>query len=348
MILEKAQYQIVKTGRTLYYLVAYVEKTFNSRHRGVLEVKPKQLRYFNLLVVIIIMMLISPFVNKAPYLRLLNNIVLTMVLLSAVYTVKKQRWTVIVGLFLGIPWVLSAWIHFVNPSILHPALLALFSMLFDAYVILILLRHIIKSRKITADIIYGSVSVYILLGVFYTSLYIFLEAVSPAPLFEYAMTRPGEVFDEAERIFYFSFVTLTTLGYGDIRPIAQVTRTCAVIEAMTGVLYSAVLIGRLIGLYVAQASNMGLAAEAASKAAAAASAAADAVIAEDSTKAVAAAASASRAASDAAAAIEEARAENEDDNDDDGDDDDKNDNENDGKDKDDNDDRDSKDPGTNR
>ena len=86
--------------------------------------KFKKLRYLNLLVVIVIMMILSPFVSRSPYLRMTNNIVLILVLLSVVNTVKKQRWAFMIGLMLGIPWVLAAWIHLIHPAAIHPAILA--------------------------------------------------------------------------------------------------------------------------------------------------------------------------------------------------------------------------------
>jgi len=284
-------------------------------------VKFRHLRYLNLLVVIIVMMIVSPFVSRSPYLRMFNNVVLSLVLLAVVYTVKKQRRTFILGLCLGIPWVLLAWVHLFDQRALHPAVLALSSMVFDGYVIFVLLRHIIRSRKVTADILYGAVSVYILLGVFFTSLYLFLDALIQAPLFEYVGSGASTIYAESSRIFYFSFVTLTTLGYGDIRPISDITRTFAVIEAMTGVLYSAALIGRLIGMYVAQSRGSVDAAEAASMAATAAAAAADAAATDDKTVAAAAAETASQAAADAVVAAEAAKADTGGDGEDDGEDD---------------------------
>ena len=280
---------------------------------GVLTVKLKKLRYLNLLVVIVIMMILSPFTARAPYLRMLSNIVFTLVLLSVVYTVKQNKKIFIAGLVLGIPWVLAAWMHLLNPVAVDPAILALTSIVFDGYIIFVLLRHIIRTNEITADIIYGAVSVYILLGIFFTSIYMFFDAITQTPLFAYAGADLAVESIETSKLFYFSFVTLTTLGYGDIRPIADLSRTFAVIEAMTGVFYSAALIGRLIGLYVAQNSKSEAAAEAASKAAAAAAAAAEAVVAENSTEAAAAAETASQAAADAAVAAEAAKCSGDDD-----------------------------------
>ncbi len=198
------------------------------------------------------MMVISPFTARSPALRMVNNIVLTLVLLSVVYTVKKQKAAFLLGLVLGIPWVLLSWLHLIDSVTFPPGTLSLMSMIFDGYIIYILLRHIIRSKRITADILYGAVSVYILLGIFFASLYLFFDAITPAELFVFAGAGNTGVPVDGPGMFYFSFVTLTTLGYGDIQPVADISKMFAILEAMTGVLYSAALIGRLIGLYVAQ------------------------------------------------------------------------------------------------
>ncbi len=275
--------------------------------------KFRKTRYLNLLVVVVVMMFLLPFTSRTPMLRMSGNIILTLVLLSAVYTVKKQRRTFIAGLILCIPSVVTSWMYLISPMAIHPAVHSAATMVFDGYIIYILLHHIIRAKKVTADIIYGAFSIYILLGVFFTTLYLFLDGVTTAHLFKYTGVEPGTILIEDSKIFYFSFVTLTTLGYGDIQPIADSSRTIAVIEAMVGVLYSAALIGRLIGLYVAQSDKSEAAAEAASKAAAAASAAADAAATNDLDVAVAAAKTASRAAADAAEAAESAKSDSDED-----------------------------------
>jgi len=212
----------------------------------------RNLRYLNLLIVIIVMMMISPLVSKSPVLRLVNNLVFTWVLLSVVYTVRDQKKFFIVGLVLGIPWVLSAWLYMFSPALIHPSVFAFISTAFFGYVILILLRHIIRTERVTADILYGAFSVYILLGLFFMSFNSFLDAVTPA--YMYAYSGSGNPV-KADGLFYFSFVTLTTLGYGDIVPVQLASRTSAIMEAMVGVFYTGALIGRLVGLYVAQAGT---------------------------------------------------------------------------------------------
>lgn len=251
----EAQYPIVSFKGTLYYRRTAGSRGFDHIQAGAVIVRFRKFRYLNLLVVIIAMMVVSPFTARSPVLRLANNIVLTLVLISVINTVKRQRATLLIGLILGIPWVLIAWLNLLESIPIPPSISSVTSMVFYGYIIFVLLRHIIRSKRITADILYGAVSVYILLGVFFAAFYFFLDAITPTELFIYAGdAATGSPLDGAG-IFYFSFVTLTTLGYGDIQPVADVSRIFAVIEAMTGVLYSAALIGRLIGLYVAQSGR---------------------------------------------------------------------------------------------
>ena len=64
------------------------------------------------------------------------------------------------------------------------------------------------------------------------------------------MGRPGPL--AWDDFMYYSFVTLTTLGYGDITPLTQTTRSLAILEAITGVFYTTVLVARLVGVYLVQ------------------------------------------------------------------------------------------------
>jgi len=142
-------------------------------------VQLRKLRYLNLLVAIIAMMIISPFTARSPALRMVNNIVLILVLISVFNTVRRQRVIFLIGLVLGVPWVVLSWLHLIDFITVPPTVLSVTSMIFNGYIIFVLLRHIIRSKRVTADILYGAVSVYIILGIFFASLYSFLDAVTP-------------------------------------------------------------------------------------------------------------------------------------------------------------------------
>jgi hypothetical protein len=106
---------------------------------------------------------------------------------------------------------------------------------------------VIEPGAITLDRLVGAVCIYLLLGVVWTLLFALLELVAPGS-FHYAGRQAG---DPIEHLLYYSFVTLTTLGYGDVAPVHAVARTLAYLEAVVGQLYIALLIASLVGRYLA-------------------------------------------------------------------------------------------------
>ena len=112
------------------------------------------------------------------------------------------------------------------------------------------IRFAMRSTKIDAEHIYAALSAYLIAGIFFGVLYHAVEGVWPGS-FNIAGAR-GEfpLFDA----IYFSFVTLATLGYGDLVPVSEVARGLAIIEAISGQLFLAVMIARLVGSY-AQATG---------------------------------------------------------------------------------------------
>ena len=116
--------------------------------------------------------------------------------------------------------------------------------LFFGFTTAVLLYHVLADREVTADTLYGAVCVYLLSGVMWASLYGLVELLQPHAF----QASSGQGVTRSDLLF-FSFVTLTTLGYGDITPVTSPARSLAVVEAVFGVLYNALLIARLVGLY---------------------------------------------------------------------------------------------------
>jgi hypothetical protein len=105
-------------------------------------------------------------------------------------------------------------------------------------------KDLINSKTINNNMVSGSVAIYLLIGVFWCELYIALLLMDGQAFSNIA------ILDESLKLemLYFSFVTLTTLGYGDIVPVSTTARFWSVTEAMIGVLFLAVLIGRIVSL----------------------------------------------------------------------------------------------------
>lgn len=124
-------------------------------------------------------------------------------------------------------------------------LLAAADLVFIGLVPWIVLRKALRIRPIGPNAILAAIYSYLLLGVVFAYLYAFFGAASP-----------GAFAGDAERglgaYLYLSLVTLTTLGYGDITPTLPFARNLAALEAVTGQLYLAITVARLVGLYQAQ------------------------------------------------------------------------------------------------
>jgi polyferredoxin len=106
-----------------------------------------------------------------------------------------------------------------------------------------------QRHRVNHDVIWAAVNVYLLLGLVWSYGYEFLELANPQ-----SFTGPDPNLNRDD-FFYFSYVTLATLGYGDIVPATRPARAMAIFEALTGQLYLAILIARLVGAYVAKVDS---------------------------------------------------------------------------------------------
>src|SRR5262249_16444355 len=118
-----------------------------------------------------------------------------------------------------------------------------------------ILRAIHKEASVSADAIYGALCGYLLVGAAFGHLYCLTEALNPGSFRGSEQFSTQLEMDDRHHfmLIYFSFVTLTSVGYGDITPGSGIVRSLAVVEAMMGQFYIAVLIGELIGKRVSQA-----------------------------------------------------------------------------------------------
>ena len=108
--------------------------------------------------------------------------------------------------------------------------------------------------RITTDRTAGAISVYLLLGLLWSMAYGLISAADPdafSGLEPFSLDQPGAQQD----FIYFSFVTLTTLGYGDMSPVSQLAKTLAWAEAIFGQLFLAVTIARLVSLEISHKEN---------------------------------------------------------------------------------------------
>ena len=207
-------------------------------------------RHLFLLIALLFIFILSPFVLPFYYGPTIMNVVGAVVLLSATYAVSGRRLFLIIAVTLSTLsifmtfWLAAAPTHRVI-IVAHTSVVLLIG--FFAVVILV---SVLRGGKVTADKIYGAVCAYLLLGYAWAFAYSVIEEVQPGSLTSLTSTTPRDIVDRVMQLRYFSFVTLATVGYGDIVPRTPLARTMALLEAMVGQFYLVALIGRLVGLHI--------------------------------------------------------------------------------------------------
>ena len=122
--------------------------------------------------------------------------------------------------------------------------------LFLFLVALTILHDLFKSKRVTGDTLAGAVCVYLLIGLIWSYLYLLTEIAAPG---SFTFTQGDArlqlwVSKEFYSFFYFSLVTMTTVGYGDMSPVSTGARTLATMEGILGQVYLTILVARLVGM----------------------------------------------------------------------------------------------------
>lgn len=177
------------------------------------------------------------------------------VLSAAVLSISRGRKWKMLAIILGLPAVI---LWAIPPSFAGESLRIvrhLYAAGFLVYAISSILRLIFTSKQVTLNLLCASLCVYLLLGIAWGLAY---SAASVVNVNSFKFTPGAGDMPTAMRMdgrhsieaIYFSFTTMTTLGYGDIVPTTPITRMLAVLEAIVGQLYLAVLVARLVGLHI--------------------------------------------------------------------------------------------------
>lgn len=216
-------------------------------------------RYAYLLMALLAMLVATPLLTVFENDRFWGGVVFSGVLVFATSAIAGSRSMLIIGVSLAVPAVLLNMIsiratHLWVVVLTHVAIIA-----FLTWTGLALLSSVLRGRQVSVETINGSLCVYLLMGVGGAFVYSLLESVHPGA---FAFPPDGETFDAHHhgrgyaRMLYFSFVTLTTVGYGDITPRLPLARSLATLHGVTGQFYLTVLVARLVGLHIAHSVGM--------------------------------------------------------------------------------------------
>jgi len=204
-----------------------------------------------LLVILVFYSIAAPFFIDFFQANFLTNFFFLIVLLSAVFAVSsKKEHFILILIISGLRIVLFCYTLFVSSENLLIIDIIL-QIIFFACLIFIIGGYFYKYESVSRNTISAALICYILLVLLWSDLYFLVELKFPN-----SFTVAHEAIKASPAILgYFSFVTITTLGYGDISPVSPQARNLAVFEAFVGQMYVAVLIARLVAIHTAQVSE---------------------------------------------------------------------------------------------
>jgi voltage-gated potassium channel len=192
--------------------------------------------------------------------KLIIAVFFSIMVLAAVNSVNDNRRSLLAVLLLAVPAVLLHIVGLFTDRIDILALRYCLTIAVLGYTIAVILRFLFVPQRVNTNLICGSLCAYLLLGILWANIFSLIDLVEPGS-FRFTMSadteKPVMQFDggEATLAIYYSFVTLTTLGYGDIIPQSAPARLLAALEALMGQIYLAVLVARLVGLHVAHTTS---------------------------------------------------------------------------------------------
>jgi hypothetical protein len=199
-----------------------------------------------LLAVLLILIVGNPFFDRYP---LVLSALTAGGVLIAVNAVGQGRQALIVAVLLGAPtflfYLADIAVHLEERVLVAGLVL---SGAFFLYVAVVLFRHIFSAQVVGADVLLAAVCIYLLLCFAWASAYAVIEVLEAGSAF--SINYSGDV--RLYHFIYYSFVTMTTLGYGDIAPQTPVAQSLAILQALAGVFYMGIMMARLIALYATE------------------------------------------------------------------------------------------------
>jgi hypothetical protein len=199
----------------------------------------------NLLFFLLLYIVGSPFLAPYPSVTILAHVSLSVTLFVAVIAVRKHQEQRSIAFFLLPPLLVLYWLGLYD--VVHLSRLGsyLLFVVYFGFLIHSYAMQLIHVQKLTINVLYGALCLYLIIGLFWGSLYTMLYELNPDSysgiLLDNAQNNPHHIFN------YFSIVTLTTLGYGDITPQTLGAGALCQMEAIVGQFFTAVIVAWLVG-----------------------------------------------------------------------------------------------------
>ncbi len=168
-------------------------------------------------------------------------------LLNIAYLIQHHATLFRINFILGTSLIILSPIILFYPTTFLQITRTVLLLIFYALNISVFLNDITHKDRVTSDVILGALCVYIMIGLLFAGIYNFIELHYPGS-FHFDATNIKSQIEQSFNLAYFSFTTLTTVGFGDILPKTFIAKSIVVIEEITGIFYLAVLVSRLVAV----------------------------------------------------------------------------------------------------
>jgi hypothetical protein len=207
------------------------------------------------LVVLALSLVLYPFADSVAGVRPIAQLLDITVVLMVVRLVRKQVDWLRSGWILGVPLVVLQLAHLLWPAVPGVEMTMLLAQIaFHGYAVLVLLAYVLRDEVVTLDELFAIACVYVLMALLWASAFALVVHFDPHAIF----INPTNDLDGRTTwadLVYFSMTTLTSTGYGEITPVSPPARALAMLLQLFGVLFVAILIARLTGLYALRRSG---------------------------------------------------------------------------------------------
>jgi hypothetical protein len=204
-----------------------------------------------LMLVILAMVLTTPFLQDYLHIRVLLDVFYTAIFLAALYLVSQEKRLVKLAAVFALPMIFSLWAAYFVTSDHIVTLGRVCGIIFFVLAIYHCGRFILKAPQVNQDVLIAAVVIYLLMALMWSYAYALLEYYQPASF----IYQEGLASDSRQFFLYYSFVTLTTLGYGDITPLTEKAKSLTILEAVIGQVYLVVVLAWLVGMHVSRKSK---------------------------------------------------------------------------------------------
>ena len=204
-------------------------------------------RAIYVLILIVLLNVIYPITSNGNVTALIiYQILYAGLFVAGIFIASDSRAHLIWSASIAVVWLVVAILYALDPASFWKTQMTYFILLiFHITIIWVLMRFIFTSESVNADVIYAAAAVYFLLSFLFVPIYGMLEVAAPGSFIDNTLGTAVSW----QQLVYFSLITLSTAGYGDVLPASQWARMLAGLEVTIGVLYVAILMARLVSLY---------------------------------------------------------------------------------------------------